>query len=477
MLILGSPAANRVQGAYAYTHLTGWYEFKDVFQASKLNGKLIDKDTYFFVDTYDILAAENHTFSVSSPNEVHFVRFVALRNCERRYLPAWTLAELKDAFKKLAEFGGVPSHVKFSVTVKSIEECFNLWGGIPRIAFQEEGSPNYTWERLYPLLSRLEMKELIALPTIEEGTLNLLFHFDVDWQTFELSEKKFCEASARIRGALDAKLKARSDQELVGLIAQDNAGERLMASSYFERLCVKKFSRPECLVYLRKLQLNEGPNNDDNLMGVLTTQCMYESPFRAYSELPPSFTEEQYAFYKPVQPNFPGIDAFMVSPLIVFQYTIRGNRAVDGALFRSLIELLERTDFRAIYQNTKNRASLFYAVPDNRMLDFRLSGPADYLVKCTCTETQPKTKSQILRASRKNPKTETREQSEKQEQSENPWYLQQGLCVFCQCFRFFEFYVLGIPGFQKNSAVDEMLGASVCIQLILNPEGKFVEVP
>ena len=78
VLILGGPVGYSMQTAYAYTHLTGWYRFATFSDAVEADDTAIDQDTYFFVDTYDLLVAMNHTFSVSSPNEVHFKRFVRL---------------------------------------------------------------------------------------------------------------------------------------------------------------------------------------------------------------------------------------------------------------------------------------------------------------------------------------------------------------------------------------------------------------
>ena len=236
VLILGSPVVSRTQAhAYVYTHLTGWYELNDVLQASKFDGKSIDQDTYFFVDTYDILVAMNHTFSFSSPDRIHFRNFVSLGGCERRYLPPWTLEELKDAFKKLNEIGCDPSHPKFCVTMQTVEDNYVLWGGIPRIVFREDGSEDFSKERLDALLSDFESKEYCPVSArrssgrqtngIEEWIHYLLFHFYVDSYTFELAHRDFFPASETIVKALHAMGGKRTDEELVELIMEAQHAE------------------------------------------------------------------------------------------------------------------------------------------------------------------------------------------------------------------------------------------------------------
>ena len=217
-------------------------------------------------------------------------------------------------------------------------------------------------------------------------------------------------------------------------------------------------------MYLRRLQLSEGPNAERNFMGTFRARCTDQFAFRVYSELPPSIHTQRFTYFQPVKPNFPGIDAFMFSPLVAFQYTLLLSREVDGALFRSLTELLERTKYKTIYETTKTRAPLVYVVPDNKMLVFKLSGPADYLTKCTCAET---ISTQLENAAIGKPGTKRQQK----------WYLQEGPCVFCQCFKFFELFVMGIPGFHSKLAADEMLGASLGIELILDEDGKFIDVP
>ena len=267
-------------------------------------------------------------------------------------------------------------------------------------------------------------------------------------------------------------LAQRTVAELIQLIARGTrAGEPLGQTYLFEQLCLYIFTRTQSRVYLRRLQLSEGPNAERNFMGTFRARCTDQFAFRVYSELPPSIHTQRFTYFQPEKPNFPGIDAFMFSPLVAFQYTLNMRREVDGALFRSLTELLERTKYGEIYETTRTRAPLVYVLPDNKMLVFRLSGPADYLAKCTCAETSGASRKKKQKKQKREAGTETEDQSEK------PWYLQKGPCVFCRCFKFFELFVMGIPGFHSKLAADEMLGASFGIELILDEDGKFVEVP
>ena len=198
------------QMAFAYSRSSGWFDCHTVGDALAALGKNLERwDTYLFVDCCDLQVVPCRTISVSSPNQKHFECFIKA-GCERRYLPAWTLEDLKRAFVELSKFGvfDYPEGDWRRVTEDSISTEFEVWGGIPRMLYHKSRfkySPYLLMQAMRSL--KQETIDRISIrfshhdtacsketrrpgeehPLTEEELPHLLYHYKVDAETFDLA--------------------------------------------------------------------------------------------------------------------------------------------------------------------------------------------------------------------------------------------------------------------------------------------------
>ena len=98
--------------AYVYSCSTGWYQFRDVTLAARLNyGCEWDPHRYYFMDSYEMGSPSCHTVIVSPPNvSAHSMKPPAFK-CEKHFLPTWEFDEVVDAMEKLGKLGLLPAQI------------------------------------------------------------------------------------------------------------------------------------------------------------------------------------------------------------------------------------------------------------------------------------------------------------------------------------------------------------------------------
>ena len=238
--------------AFAYSHSSDWFDCHTVDDAVGALGKELKRwDTHLFADCCDLEDPPCRTISVSSPNRTHFDKFEKA-GARRRYLPSWTLDEVKDAFIKMKNLG-VFMYEKDDpcpVSEESIEIEFEMWGGIPRILYHralDKYSPRLLMRALFDLRKevidkiqkRVQQHDTAGSKNenrlTEEDLPHILYHYYVDPHTFE------CDYDNRpvnevIAGYIDWAINRRTIEEYTDSIKRAPGGSP-SRSGDFESLC------------------------------------------------------------------------------------------------------------------------------------------------------------------------------------------------------------------------------------------------
>ena len=226
--------------AYAYSSSSRWFECRSIDDAkSAVRIVRARWDTYLFLDCCDFSNPTCRTISVSSPNRKHFEDFET-SGALRRFLPAWTLDEVKEAFIKMRKLG-VFKYAKDDpcpVTEDSISAEFELWGGIPRILYhmaRGKYSPRRLMKALFGLNKetiekingRLERYDSATSKDDnqlrEEDLPHILYHYDVNPITFEC-DYDYRPVNEVIAGYIDWVINRRTIEEYRSLIKRAPGG-------------------------------------------------------------------------------------------------------------------------------------------------------------------------------------------------------------------------------------------------------------
>ena len=185
--------------------------------------------------------------------------------------------------------------------------------------------------------------------------------------------------------------------------------------------------------------------------------------------LKPSSPDSELLYYMPFQQNFPGVDAIMYPPLLLFQYSVNGQRSLDKdePLLNMLCTLVKKYDLDS--GAAKQRTPFFFVVPNNFLLSFRLhklSTIASFLAKPACVGV---CSSKVLVVPE--PKREKREFIESDSDASGSRQ-EDTRCWYCRCLKYFHFHVMGIPGFLQQPKEQYILKKGV---FTIDPQGAFQE--
>ena len=163
------------------------------------------------------------------------------------------------------------------------------------------------------------------------------------------------------------------------------------------------------------------------------------------SLLKPSSASAKFVYCQPLKQNFPGIDAIISRPLLLFQYSVNGVRNLekDEPLLNMLCTLAEKYDLRAGPEIP--RSPFFFVVPNDKLATFQLhpsSIISSFLAKPECRG---------LNGSEPSERKPTLKRQQMEGVPEASCSRQEGpRCWYCRCLKYFHFYVMGIPGFLQE---------------------------
>ena len=123
--------------AFVYTHGSGWYDVISVKEALRL-GLEVDRHSWLLLDVYTFPKKQlcQSVFSVAPPQYNYYQLFEST-GAAVRYLPAWTLEELQDAFAKMVK-AGLPPPSQRPVNAETISADFKEFGGRPQTVYRLE---------------------------------------------------------------------------------------------------------------------------------------------------------------------------------------------------------------------------------------------------------------------------------------------------------------------------------------------------
>ena len=238
-------------------------------------------------------------------------------------------------------------------------------------------------------------------------------------------------------------------------------------ADYFELLCQDVLVNGSA-VYIADL---EGPTNSftnaERKVRVLKMpNCGGHFSFRDVASLvKPNSPNAKFIYYAPLQKNFAGIDAIMYPPLLLFQYSVNGQRSTgkDMPLLEMLCTFVRKYDLDS--GAAKQRMLFFFVVPDELLLKFHLvpsSTIAPFLAepRCRCPDEVPSPKPKTVKRSL----TETDTEASGSRQVGTP-------CWYCRCLKYFHFHVMGIPGFLQEPK--EVFRGLVPEEITIDDQGAF----
>ena len=185
------------------------------------------------------------------------------------------------------------------------------------------------------------------------------------------------------------------------------------------------------------------------------------------SLLKPSSASAKFVYCQPLKQNFPGIDAIISRPLLLFQYSVNGVRNLDKdePLLNLLYTLAEQCDLRAGPEIP--RSPFLFVVRNDELAKFRLhpaSIISSFLAKPGCRSDCPKV------ASRPKPKKTLKRKRMEGDSEPSGSRQEDPRCWYCRCLKYFHFYVMGIPGFLQESDEQYLFKEGM---LTIDPQGAF----
>ena len=167
----------------------------------------------------------------------------------------------------------------------------------------------------------------------------------------------------------------------------------------------------------------------------------------------------------PLQQNFPGVDAIMYPPLLLFQYSVNGKRKAgsDEALLKMMCTMAEKYELDS--GTGRQQTPFFYVVPDDKLLKFRLpraSTIAPVLAKQAC-DCQVPSRAELKTRKRKMIDGDSEASGSPQEDSR---------CLYCRCLKYFHFCVMGMPGFVQEPEREFRLSADAVV-VTIDRQGAF----
>ena len=196
---------------------------------------LPDNAVYLFdPDERDSEALQSNVFTIvaTSPQEKHYKALRKLVNSSVRYFPCWSLEELRAAKRDAPE------------VLRTVEDRFMLWGGIPRYIFDSDQSK---WTgKLASFINDFDVKKVETYrghPEISEEHQKSISHMVVQYRIIgdDFSKCELDFASAEIARRV---VEVKAEQGYEGLIAHYEYVRRqkwqgAYAGHLWEHLCHK----------------------------------------------------------------------------------------------------------------------------------------------------------------------------------------------------------------------------------------------